>query len=161
MIAMACEVKMTIAEKTVSPIAVANYLLKKGDSLTPLKLIKLVYLCHAWYLGYYGVPLLDREVEAWRYGPNFSDLYYAVKDYLAFPVLYPIGNGEATSFSTRQKALIDRVFKVYKGYSGFELTKLTYKQGTPWAEVREKNPDLGVKIDDSLIRQHFEQMAHA
>jgi len=41
-----------------SSITIANQLIKlaeaEGKTLTPMQLIKLVYLCHAWMLGLYG-----------------------------------------------------------------------------------------------------------
>ena len=38
--------------KTVTPISVANALLKKDKDLDQLKLMAMVYLCHGWHLGY-------------------------------------------------------------------------------------------------------------
>ncbi len=49
---------------------VANQLIDRsirdGNSLTPLQIIKLVYFCHSWMLGFHGVPLVTQRVEAWK-----------------------------------------------------------------------------------------------
>lgn len=51
--------------------AVANYMLavaeKKGMTLTPMQVLKLVYLAHGWSLAWFGRPLIRDDVEAWDY----------------------------------------------------------------------------------------------
>ena len=65
------------------PKAVANYFLdcakEDGESLTLLKLVKLVYLAHGWHLGLTGDPLIKENVEAWRYGPVVPSIYHDLK----------------------------------------------------------------------------------
>ena len=47
-------------------LAVAKYMLNKqraaGDSVTPMQLIKLVYIAHGLMLGAYGRPLVDEPI---------------------------------------------------------------------------------------------------
>jgi uncharacterized phage-associated protein len=40
---------------------------KEGKTLTPLQLMKLVYIAHGWMLGTYGRPLIKDRIEAWKY----------------------------------------------------------------------------------------------
>ncbi|MCC7437458.1 MAG: DUF4065 domain-containing protein [Armatimonadetes bacterium] len=49
--------------------------LKDGTALTPMKLLKLVYIAHGWHLGIMGKPLISDEVQAWKYGPVIPKLY--------------------------------------------------------------------------------------
>jgi len=60
--------------------AVANYFLDLGlresIPITPLKLQKLVYFAHGWYLGFTGEPLLNEGIQAWEYGPVIPSLYH-------------------------------------------------------------------------------------
>jgi len=62
--------------QTQPTLAVANYLIGKaqseGRSITPMQLIKLVYIAHGWTLGLYDQPLIGEQVEAWTYGPGHS-----------------------------------------------------------------------------------------
>ncbi len=56
--------------------AVANCFLdlanKENKEITPLKIQKLVYIAHGWFLAVTDKPLVDDEfVEAWQYGPVF------------------------------------------------------------------------------------------
>ena len=52
--------------------AVANWFLDKaeecGDELTAMKLQKLAYVSHGWYLAIAGHPLVHDAVEAWKWG---------------------------------------------------------------------------------------------
>ena len=50
----------------VEAVTVANRFLaiakKRGDTLTPIQILKLVYIAHGWMLGLYGRPLIKDEV---------------------------------------------------------------------------------------------------
>ena len=70
--------------------AIANYFLEKGWNegieLSPLKLIKLVYLAHGWHLGFTENPLIADYVHAWTYGPVIPELYHEFKKYRNQPI---------------------------------------------------------------------------
>src|ERR1041385_1190632 len=72
------------------PKAIANYFLDLAESekaaIEPLKMQKLVYFAHGWYLAFTGKPLLNEFVEAWQYGPVIPDLYHAFKHYGSQPI---------------------------------------------------------------------------
>jgi uncharacterized phage-associated protein len=73
-----------------SSTTVANRLFqlagRAGYRLTPMQLVKLVFLCHGWMLGLYGKPLVRDRIEAWKYGPVIPKLYNAVKQYRGGPI---------------------------------------------------------------------------
>ncbi|HHW4679552.1 MAG TPA: Panacea domain-containing protein [Xylella sp.] len=68
-----------------SPATIANYFLcrasQQGRALTPIQIIKLVYIAHGWHLGFRKEPLINEPVEAWRHGPVIRSLYGKVKKY--------------------------------------------------------------------------------
>src|SRR5687767_12203236 len=68
---------------TYDPKSIANYFIDlaaaEGKKLTPLQLIKLVYIAHGWYLGLTGKPLINESPQAWQYGPVIPSLYHALK----------------------------------------------------------------------------------
>src|SRR5882757_6997431 len=72
------------------PRAVANLLLKearsRGHHISNLKLQKLLFLCHAFYLVETGRPLVRGSFEAWQYGPVHREAYDAFKVYGAKPI---------------------------------------------------------------------------
>ena len=65
--------------------SVANSLIERGmaDSaaLTPLQIMKLVYISHGWMLGLYNKSLFKQPVLAWLYGPVVSDIYHGLRKY--------------------------------------------------------------------------------
>src|SRR4051812_38412301 len=75
------------------PKAIANYFLDlaemDNEKIQPLKMQKLVYFAHGWYMAFMGdpiKPLLDEYVEAWQYGPVIPDLYHAFKSFGSNPI---------------------------------------------------------------------------
>ena len=72
--------------------AVANVFLELADAakqtLTPMKLQKLVYYAHGWYLGLTGRPLLDELIQAWSFGPVVRSLYNEFKEFGADPITH-------------------------------------------------------------------------
>ena len=143
--------------ETISPISVANYLLRIGSDLSPLKLIKLVYLCHGWHLVFEKKPLLLEKPVAWRYGPVLPSLYYAVRDYGRDAVDALSDEGAAVGSpepSVRQKEIIGLVYDAYKKYTASQLSKLTHRKDTPWHKtwaLKQRN----AIVPDELIRDHF------
>lgn len=140
---------------------VANRFIKlaaeNGKTLTPMQLIKLSYIAHGFSLAIFKRPLLDESVEAWRYGPVIPSLYKRLKKYGSGPV-----GEEVSSWSFRgvetldvdDRQLIDMVFEKYGKFTGTQLSHLTHRPGTPWAETYEPNV-MGADIDDAVIRTHY------
>ena len=57
--------------------AIANYFLDRGEGedilISPMKVIKLSYLAHGWYLAFTdNNTLVNEDVEAWDHGPVFT-----------------------------------------------------------------------------------------
>lgn len=148
-----------------SSLTVAQYLLNKADRierpLTPMQIIKLVYLCHGWMLGLYRRPLIEDDVEAWRYGPVIRRLYSAVKHYRSEPIVKPLmqDSDVANEFDENEKDVMDQVFDIYGKYTGIELSKLTHAPGTPWSEIRSADDTGWEVIPNHLIEKHFRGLA--
>jgi len=150
-----------------SSLTVAQYLLDKigaGETerrLTPMQIIKLVYLCHGWMLGLYGRRLINEDVEAWRYGPVIRALYDAVKEFRSEPVVGPIADAESVAkFDEEEKSVMDQVFDIYGKYTGIQLSKLTHARGTPWSEIRRTSDKSGWEvIPNAMIEEHFRELA--
>ncbi len=155
-----------MALTTESPFAVANYFIGKaaatGVALTPMKLIKLVYIAHGWCLGLTGEALISESPQAWKYGPVIESLYGVYRRY---------GNGQIPASaampwaelrqSEKLTPLLSRVWDVYSQYTGGQLSTLTHQRGTPWDEVWNAQGGCdrrGAMIPDDLIRQHYRQL---
>lgn len=156
-----------------NPIAVANFFIEKsmqeGSLLTNMQAVKLTYIAHGWYLGLAGQPLLNEVAQAWKYGPVVPSVYEAFKSYGRNPITQlawqPLPNGSTSNFPLSDKGLepfLEKIWQVYGGYSGSELSDMTHQSGTPWDEVwnRQGGKDnREVPIPNPLIEEHYKQLA--
>jgi len=154
-----------------SAMAVANWFIERSrrePSMPPcdqLKLYKLVFYAHAWFLGNGCGPLFDEDVEAWPHGPVVRDLYIQFKDAGRGPInklgtRYAVQNGkfqlETPVYSGDLEPFFESVWNSYKAHSGIQLSNATHAQGEPWTLVAEKM-DLAGKptIPNELIEQVY------
>lgn len=90
MVSCNTEVQMNVMPKVYRSTIVAKEMLKlatgENKTLTPMQLIKLVYLAHCWMLALYSRPLIEEPIEAWKYGPVIPVLYHDIKHYGSNPV---------------------------------------------------------------------------
>lgn len=163
------------------PKSIANYFLEvaksEGQTLTPLKLIKLVYIAHGWYLATTGEPLINEHPEAWEYGPVIPSLYHEFKIF---------GNSaikkKATDFVPQSEEqwmleerevespnrkkdgavcdFLDRIWKRYRKFTASQLSTLTHQRGTPWEQTWNERGKYqkGVDITEDKIREHYQSL---
>lgn len=147
-----------------SSLAVANKFIEladaRGEMLTPMQLLKLVYIAHGWMLGLHGRPLIRDEVQAWQYGPVIPKLYNTLKSYRSHPVTRPLKSLEAhgEGFDALQLDVIGQVFDLYGGYSGPDLSRITHAEGTPWTKTYAARA-FGREISNDLIEDHYRKLA--
>lgn len=133
---------------------------ESGNPLTPMQLLKLVYIAHGWSLGLYGRPLIRDEVQAWQYGPVIPRLYNAVKDFRDQPVCGPLDMAVSAPFNSAERQLISEVFGLYGDKSGPALSRLTHAAGTPWHQTYEPG-SFGIRIPNDVIEDHYQRLAEA
>lgn len=155
------------------PKSVANVFLAlaeaEGRQLTPLQLIKLVYIAHSWYLALTEKPLISERPEAWQYGPVIPSLYQEFKGFgnskinrrageLSLETVSPLPpDGEDRGLHR----FLQRIWKLYGKYTGAQLSTLTHQEGTPWYETwhhQGGKQRRGTDIPDKLIRHHYQQL---
>ena len=154
------------------PKAIANAFLQRAFNdkklVGHLKLQKLVYLAHGYYLAVTnGTPLIDEPFEAWDYGPVCRNLYDEFRDNGRSPI-----NRLATDldWDTEQdlpvpvpaddpaaRKVIDFVYKTYLDRSPFSLSDLTHKAGWAWDKTRkaDKFGLRNVDISNEAIMEDF------
>lgn len=157
-------------EPPYSAKAIANYFLdlakSKRQTLTPMKLQKLIYFAHGWHLAMYGEPLIDEQVQAWDYGPVIHSIYTEFREFGAGPI-----EDRATDLDVALMALVtpavhpndkrtiqflNRIWEVYGKYSAIQLSNLTHTPGAPWQEARKQAQSLrSVAISNDLIGKYF------
>ena len=111
-------------------IDVIRYLLRlaskddENEPITPLRLYKLLYYCQGWYLAWYGKPLFQDRIEAWRDGPVVPSIYHRE----------PWGKGRSpieddgipSLLTVGQEKAISQVWSYYGKFSAYGLRDMTH-----------------------------------
>lgn len=156
-----------------SPLAVANYFILKslesGQLLTPMKLVKLVYIAHGWYLGLTGDPLISEGAQAWKYGPVIPTVYEQFKSYGGNSITQLANtitpSGQISNYPLSEpkiREFLDRIWEVYHKFTAVELSDLTHQENTPWFHVWHKeggSEKFGAVIPNENIEWHYKQLA--
>jgi uncharacterized phage-associated protein len=129
----------------------------RGDALTPMQLLKLVYIAHGWMLGLYGRPLIRDEIQAWQYGPVIPKLYNAVRQFRSQPVQGPIVIMDE-ALDNEEASIVDQVYDIYGSLSGPELSRMTHTTGTPW-QITYQPGAFGLVISNDVIEDHYRRRA--
>lgn len=146
-----------------SSLTVANRFLdlakQNGDPMTPMQLLKLVYIAHGWMLGLNGKPLIPERVEAWQYGPVIPSLYGHLREYRGAPVTKKLHSlFDKGGLGDDEQDIIDQVYGAYRKYTGMQLSRMTHADGTPWALTYEPG-SFGKVIPVDLIEDHYKRLA--
>jgi uncharacterized phage-associated protein len=145
-----------------SSLLVANRFLdlakQKNDSLTPMQLIKLVYIAHGWMLGMHGRPLIKDEVQAWQYGPVIQNLYNVIKNFRSQPVVGPLETNDNNDLDETESDIVDQTYNLYGHYSGPALSRITHAPGTPWTNTYSPGA-FGKVISNDIIEDHYQILA--
>lgn len=170
------------------PKAIANYFLAianaQGQTLSPLKIQKLVYFANGCHLAIKDVPLINEQVEAWAYSPVIPSLYREFRRYGDQPVTEPatvLSYDSEDPFDSNacetvptlddrpadapfSRTLLDRIWEIYGDYSAIQLSNLTHQDGAPWHQVSMRyhgEIPRGTDIPPEVIRDYFVKLARS
>jgi uncharacterized phage-associated protein len=109
-----------------------------GDTISHLKLQKLMYYAQAWSLALNDSSLFDEDFEAWTHGPVLPSLWQRFKEFDqdSIPLKAIIST---TEFSTEDEKLLSDILNSYGDLSAKHLEELTHSE-TPWREARGNLP---------------------
>lgn len=154
-----------------SPKSIANYFLElaaaNGQSISPMKLQKLVYYAHGWFAGHTGRPLIDEAVEAWQYGPVIPSLYHEFKRFGAGNITTKATDWEglelkevAAPTDESLRKFLENVWKSYGQYTGIRLSEMTHAPDGPWDQTWKDSAGVrGADIPFERIASHFKVAA--
>jgi len=170
---------MSISMAPTSAAGAANEFLDLGWSekgvppVDQMKLQKLLFYAHAWFLAIFNQPLFDEDFEAWPWGPVVRDVYYQTRDCGRSPVtkflsrLTPKPGGTMLDAQFEEpriqddglKTFIRAIWDVHKRFTGVQLSNATHAPGEPWTIMKERFPTLDHKptIPNDLIAEVFKK----
>lgn len=141
-----------------SALAVANVFIDtaadNGFYLTNLKLQKLVYFAHGWYLAFTNTPLITDDVQSWQFGPVIPNLYNALRHYGANPITKKIPTASEVPPGGEDWNFICSVYRKYAMFSPAQLVALTHEPDSPWEQFGAGKNDFQV-IPQSVIMDYF------
>ncbi|MFO1150945.1 MAG: DUF4065 domain-containing protein [Alsobacter sp.] len=165
-----------------SAAAVANEFLDlakaEGLPIDPMKLQKLVFYAHAWWLAHKGEALFEDDIEAWPWGPVVRNLYTQFLEFGRHPIvgkrakeIMKGGSSSVLAFrfvdpridDVKLKSFLKSIWETHKNYSGVQLSNATHADGEPWTIVKEKYGSLDSKprIPNEVIRDVFKAKLNA
>ncbi|HEV7589462.1 MAG TPA: type II toxin-antitoxin system antitoxin SocA domain-containing protein [Longimicrobium sp.] len=127
---------------------------RAGDSITNLKLQKLVYYAQAWAVALLDHPLFDEDVEAWAHGPVVDHVYQEYKEfrYDTLP-----RSRRRFRFAPQELTVLQDVLAVYGEHSAKFLEKLTHEE-EPWRVAWGDRPTTSrsrQQISLSMMRRFY------
>ena len=150
-----------------APLASANFLIANfanGRGIEHMKLQKLVYFSHGWWLTAKDSPYLNERPQIWKHGPVFESLYHVLKNFGGSPITTiqsasPFADPSLIDADDRLIASLLRwVWDKYGHLSSFALSDMTHRSGTAWSRVAEErnfSVPRGLEIPDAYIREEF------
>jgi len=135
---------------------VAQYFLSQikpedGDTITNLKLQKLVYYAQGYSLALLGCPLFEEEIRAWELGPVVPELWRIYKVFGRQAPLPEESEKDATAnFTEEQLQILEIVYQDYGQYSAWKLSQMTHKEPT-W-----KNTERDGVISKETMKSFFD-----
>lgn len=122
---------------------------KNKNSLTPLKLQKVLYLAQGWSYVWDNVAAFNDDFCAWQYGPVNERVYEAFKKYGRSEIPEDEGITEISDKSVAET--LEAVWLEYGKMTAYDLVELTHRQ-KPWKIAYSQ----GIKITNSSIQEYFQ-----
>ena len=105
----------------IKALHVAQYLLSlvnqdNGDTISNLKLQKLLYYVQGYYLAYFNKPLFNEKIEGWTLGPVVPVVYTEYKQYGRDCLPLNDFDFDISNLNKEELNLIQNVFDIYNNY---------------------------------------------
>ena len=125
------------------------------DSITNLRVNKLLYFAQAWSLVRRNVPLFDEEIQAWKYGPVVPSVYQTFKPCGRERISAVSGEYSDSVFSEDEFELLLDVAREYSRYTSPALVSMTHKPGSPWSAAY--SPLANIEITRNSIKEYYQK----
>ena len=143
---------------------IANYFIDNCEQISLIKLIKLIYFSHGWYLAIFNKPLIDECIQAGKYGVEIETIK---KEFIRefggkeFITRKAIEYNYTPTINFEDKETIDflnKIIEVYNKLTAIQLSNLSHFNGSPWKKIYNEYNGLIPKnmiIQDSDMKEYF------
>lgn len=128
-----------------------------GWNLSNLKIQKILYIAHMFYMGNNeGAPLINDSFEAWDYGPVIPSLYHKLKIFGSDPVR-DIFYDVFIRMNTKEIESIRLAAEAFSFVSPAKLVALTHSRGGAW-DKNYYSGGKGIVIPNSDILAEYQKL---
>lgn len=121
-----------------------------AESISNLKLQKLLYYAQGCFLAVTGDSLFDDKIVAWQHGPVVERVYHDYKHNGSNGIPFD-EDFDFSKFTADENELLTEVYNVFGQYSAWKLRNMTHEE-TPW-----KSTPQNEVIDLHLIKDYFKK----
>lgn len=123
-----------------------------GDSISNLKLQKLLYYAQGGYLAFHDTPLFPEAIKAWAHGPVVPQVYHEYKHFGAGPItVEPI---DLDRYPASVREVLDEVNSVYGQFTASKLRTMTHNE-PPWRDTPQSET-----ITNDRLRAFFKTLVY-
>lgn len=143
---------------------VCDYLINRfsesNESLSNLKLQKLLYYIQAWYLAFYNKPLFNSKFQAWIHGPVSRDIYnrFSSKNLYSSITSDDIKDSDFINrLDSNHIKHINVVLESYGGLADYQLEEMSHQE-EPWLSAREgyrPSQRCEVTIEEEIMTKYY------
>jgi uncharacterized phage-associated protein len=107
---------------------------ESGDSITHLKLQKLLYYAQGFHVGMRdGAPLFPELILAWNHGPVVRRVYSQYR-HCQHRSIDPKSEVYADAYAPEDREVLDAVYSTYGQFGATKLENMTHEE-SPWLET--------------------------
>lgn len=130
---------------------IANTDAEQGETISNLKLQKLLYYLQGFFIAAYDRKLFEEPIEAWQYGPVVRSAYFHFKDFGPKSISLK-GDEEIIELEEVEAELFKEVMAEYGQFSAIKLMDMTHEE-LPWKKTFSENPQGEISYE--LLREYF------
>lgn len=127
------------------------------ETITNLKLNKLLYFAQGYSLALYDKPLFSENIEAWQYGPVVANVYHKFKSNNKENIAHTYGKFSLDIYDSNTIEILLAVINDYGKYSSSKLIEITHEKDSPWDMVYSEN--VNNIIPNNAIKEYFKNIS--
>lgn len=116
------------------------------ESISHLKLQKLLYFAQAAHLALEGSKLFEDKIEAWAFGPVVLSVYQDFRQYGNKPIQEPKNKKYKTVITLSDRKFLEQIWEIFGKFSASRLVDITHGH-RPWQSAyKAKNKEITSKV---------------
>ena len=148
--------------KTLANIFITHFN-DKGTPIRHMKLQKLLYMLCGWHYAVFNEWVVEKDFEAWAYGPVYRDLYNELSEHGSAPITEELFKKEdhtvpnaGAEIPKQVEETAKKIIERYGYMDDLHLSNITHAHGTPWRGASKRGFYEPIKRD--LVKAHYKKL---